>query len=89
MIYNGENCYLCGGRGECVHHIYGGVSNRKNSERRGFKVRLCNMCHRRLHSHINSGESLKLKQLCQMYYEEHYGTREDFIREFGKNRLEA
>ncbi len=30
---------------------------------------------------------LSLREMGQMYYEEHYGTREDFIREFGKSFL--
>jgi hypothetical protein len=30
---------------------------------------------------------LKLKTDCQRYYEEHYGMREDFVREFGKSYL--
>ena len=28
-----------------------------------------------------------LKQRCQLYYEEHYGTREQFRKEFGKSYL--
>ena len=28
-----------------------------------------------------------LKQRCQIYYESHYGTRYDFIKEFGKSYL--
>ena len=30
---------------------------------------------------------IKLKTMAQEYYEEHYGTREDFRREFGKSYL--
>lgn len=29
----------------------------------------------------------KLKTMAQEYYEEHYGTRDDFRREFGKSYL--
>lgn len=87
VFYNGSSCYLCGSRGTEVHHIWAGRSNRSNSERRGFKVRLCGNCHRALHRHMNSGDSLKLKQMCQRYYEENYGDRRDFIQEFGKSVL--
>lgn len=87
MIYIGSECYLCGAKGTEVHHIFPGRSNRNNSERRGFKVRLCGNCHKALHQHTNSGDSLKLKQMCQRYYEKHYGDRTDFIREFGKSVL--
>ena len=70
-----------------MHHVFPGASNRQKSEQRGFKVRLCGNCHMALHKHINSGDSLMLKQWCQRYYEDHYGTREEFISEFGKSRL--
>jgi hypothetical protein len=30
---------------------------------------------------------LRLKTMAQEYYEEHYGTREEFVKEFGKNYL--
>lgn len=33
------------------------------------------------------GLDLKLKRMAQRYYENHYGSREDFIKEFGKNYL--
>lgn len=35
----------------------------------------------------NQGLDLRLKQECQRYYEEHYGTREKFIKEFGRSYL--
>lgn len=31
--------------------------------------------------------SLYVKRKCQKYYEDHYGDRTDFIREFGKSVL--
>lgn len=66
---------------------FGGVGRRNLSEKRGFKVWLCPDCHRFVHANINKGFSLMLRQECQSYYEEHIGSREDFIREFGKSRL--
>lgn len=30
---------------------------------------------------------IKLKTMSQTYYEEHYGTREEFIKEFGRSYL--
>ena len=80
-------CYVCGRPATCTHHILGGVANRPKSDKRGFTVRLCDDCHRSIHKHINEGVSLYLRKQCQKYYEEHYGTREDFINEFGKSRL--
>jgi hypothetical protein len=37
--------------------------------------------------HFNKELDLKLKEMAQRYYEENYGTREDFIKEFGKSYL--
>lgn len=70
------------------HHVFGGA-NRKNSERRGFIAPLRPDLHP---NGVFAGQSaklvdLKLKTMCQQYYEEHYGTREDFIEEFGKSYL--
>lgn len=89
VINSQRQCFLCGTTRDLhAHHIFPGNPRRKHSEERGFKVYLCAYHHRKIHQHINSGESLKLKQFCQAYYESNYGTREDFIREFGKSRLE-
>lgn len=35
----------------------------------------------------NRGIDLELKQAAQVFYEVNIGTREDFIREFGKSYL--
>lgn len=48
---------------------------------------LCHQHHGECHKHINSGVSLMLKRMCQLYYEANYGDREDFIREFGRSVL--
>ena len=42
---------------------------------------------------VFAGQSAKLvdtrlKMMCQEYYEAHYGTREEFIAEFGMNHLD-
>lgn len=73
-----------------VHHVFPG-KNRKLCEKYGFVVPLHPTLHRwgpdSVHKVPNRGLDLKLKQECQRYYEEHYGTREDFIKEFGKSYL--
>ena len=70
------------------HHIFG-ASNRKRSEKYGFVVPLRYDLHPNGASASQAGSLLdiKLKQKAQEYYEQHYGTREDFIKEFGKNYL--
>ena len=80
-----------------IHHVFG-AANRKKSTRRGFVIPLIAEIHpngayrneaecKRL-----TGRTLKeldrdLKATCQRYYERVYGTRKDFIEEFGRNYL--
>lgn len=70
------------------HHIFGG-NNRNRSEKYGFVVPLRPDLHP---NGVHAGKEARkidgyLKTMAQQYYEEHYGTREDFIREFGKSYL--
>ena len=73
------------------HHVFGS-SNRVKSEKYGFVVPL------RYDIHPNGarfGHSAEirvqidnyLKCKCQTWYEEHIGSRSDFISEFGRNYL--
>lgn len=90
-------CFLCGSGtpsgfydGLEEHHIFFGISNRKNSEKRGLKVWLCGeTCHRNGKNavHKNRDTDLYLKRIGQEAYEAVYGDRLDFIREFGKSYL--
>lgn len=72
------------------HHIFFGKPNRQLSEKRGLKVFLCVRHHTGSNYavHNNRVLDLKLKRLAQQYYEENYGSREEFIKEFGKNYLD-
>lgn len=71
------------------HHIFMGNPNRKLSEKYGLKVWLCK------HHHTGSNEAvhfdreldLILKKLAQTYYEREIGSREEFMRLFGRNYL--
>lgn len=80
-----------------VHHAFG-AANRKKSTKRGFVVPLIAEIHpngafrdekecRRLTGRSLKDLDLYLKQTCQQYYERVYGTRADFIEEFGRNYL--
>lgn len=71
------------------HHIFGGA-NRTRCEKYGFVVPLRPDLHP---NGVFAGQSAKmvdmrLKTMAQTYYEEHYGTREEFIKEFGRNYLD-
>lgn len=81
-------CYLTKSNLTHRHHIFG-ASNKKRSEKYGFIIPL----HPNLHNMSNEGVHFnkelddKFKKMAQEYYEEHYGTREDFRKEFGKSYL--
>lgn len=72
------------------HHVFGS-SNRKKCEKYGFIAPLRPDKHPNGVHFIRSPKNLKideyLKCQCQEYYESHYGTRDDFRREFGKSYL--
>jgi hypothetical protein len=87
IIQNKKECFFCGNPNCYDHHIYFG-SNRKVSERHGFKVWLCLDHHTAgKHSpHQNRETDLYLKKICQEKFEE-TGTREDFIKLIGRNYL--
>ena len=85
-----SNCFLCGNPNTDEHHIFSG-RNRGKSDKYGLTVRLCRMCHTKIHCaregdpYMNA--SLFLKQTAQQAFEKQIGTREDFIKEFGRNYL--
>ncbi len=90
IIQSKKECYICGCE-YCLqeHHCISGISNRKWSEKLGLKIWLCGRCHKALHDKDNNDDNyeLQIKQLAQRKFEEVYGTREDFIRIFGKSWL--
>lgn len=71
------------------HHIFGG-SRRKTSEKYGFVIPLTPAMHpngaQADNKHAHEID-IALKQMAQRYYEKNYGTRAEFIKEFGKSYL--
>lgn len=91
-----KRCWLCKKRHEYgpnrleEHHCFGGNPNRKLSEKYGLKVYLCgDTCHRNgPESAHRCGETMQqLHEAGQRAFEEHYGSREEFMRTFGRNYL--
>ena len=87
-----DRCYLCHMESTVLHlhHIFFGVKNRSRSDRFGCWVYLCPECHEgRYGVHGMDGHEvdMELKTKCQREWEARFGTREDFIREFGKNYI--
>ena len=87
-----DHCYFTGSSVVERHHIFEGRQGfKKKSEARGFVIPLRPDLHPNGARFIRSEENLqidrKLKQMAQTYYEEHYGSRDDFRQEFGKSYL--
>lgn len=91
-----DKCFFCGCTyGLDYHHIFGGA-NRKKSTKFGLIVPLCHFgCHEFGKDSIHDGYTalardrrLQLHQYGQMKAMSEQGwTKEDFIREFGRNYL--
>ena len=70
------------------HHVFFGTANRRMSEKRGLKVWLCREHHTGPNGvHFNEDLNRRLRMAGQIVYERKCGTREDFIKEFGRNYL--
>lgn len=86
-----KQCYLCGNTiGLDCHHIFGGNPNRANSEKYGLKVWLCNnFTTNHCHSNIHKGGQLMdyLHRDGQKRFEEIHGSRDEFIKIFGRSYL--
>lgn len=90
VIQSEKECFVCSTTLDLhSHHIFMGSSNRKQSEKYGLKVWLCAYHHNMSNEgvHFNKKLDLALKTRAQAYYEKHYGTREQFIKEFGRSWL--
>lgn len=81
-------CIITGDYNVAIHHVFNG-SNRVLSEKYGFLVPLRPDWHNMTpySVHIDQQFDLSLKRKAQRYYEEHYGSREQFRKEFGKSYL--
>ena len=94
MQENWEECYICGRNriadpcGLEEHHVFGGP-NRKFSEKYGLKIHLCGeRCHRNgekaIHKNVETRK--RIEAAAQKAFEV-TGTREEFMKIFGKNCL--
>lgn len=86
---NMEQCYICGSPYVNIHHVFFGTANRKMSDKYKLVVPLCVKHHTgSLDSvHRNRELDLNLKRIAQETFEAKKGSREDFIRIFGKSWL--
>lgn len=89
ILQKEKRCYVCGNTNVHTHEVYYG-KNRRKSIRDGCCVYLCpshhNMSVRGVHfDHILD---IMIKAKMQEAWMEHYNkTKEDFIKEYGRNYL--
>lgn len=83
-----DHCFFTGSPVVERHHIFGG-SRKARSEARGFVIPLRPDLHPNgvMFDRGNKDIDSRLKQMAQTYYEEHYGSRAEFIKEFGISYL--
>lgn len=93
-------CFLCGegprwaegGMWDRLeeHHIFAGNPGRRLSEKYGLKVCLHGLeCHRegKGSAHKNAETRRMLQEMAQKSFEQVHGTREEFMKIFGRNYL--
>lgn len=91
ILQTKKECYITGSTYNLhKHHIFEGAANRKLSERDGLWIWLRADWHNLSDYgvHFNKELDLKLKRIAQKKWQEYYNkTKEDFIKEYGKNYL--
>ena len=80
-------CFVCKRERQQIHHVFGSF-NRKHSDEYKYILPLCEEHHTGTNGvHRNKQMDIHFKQLAQRHFEQHHGTREDFINIFGKSWL--
>ncbi len=96
IMHNEKYCYLClhrhgmfNSRNLHKHHCFHGTANRSLAEEDGLFINVCVNCHEldRKAIHNDHDTDLYIMQQAQMMYEKKLGSREDFIKRYGKNFL--
>lgn len=88
---NAPECLVCGFTYNLhKHHIFEGNGRRQLSEKWGCWCYLCAKHHNMSKGgvHFNNLLEKRLKQMCQRKWEEQNGSREEFIKIFGRNYLD-
>ena len=86
-IQSEKCCFVCETTSNIhCHHVFGGVANRKLSEKYGMKVYLCQEHHTgNAGVHFNREMDDKLKKYAQERFEAVYGENTRFEDIFGRN----
>ena len=83
-----RECEVCGNPSVHLHHVFGGCHNRKSSDKYYMMAWLCPYHHNMsdFGAHFDRNLDYELKRRYQAIFEE-YGTREDFMKIFGRSWL--
>lgn len=89
ILQKDRACYLCGRiNGLEMHHIFGGVANRKISEKYGLKVWLCHNCHTGKDGAQYDPEKNRLLKMDAQFAFEQIHSRSEWMQIIGKNYLQ-
>ena len=87
LVDDMDFCIVCKRPRQQVHHVFGSY-NRKKSDDYKYILPLCEPHHTGTNGvHNNKQMDRQFKQMAQRHFEQHHGTRKDFIKEFGKSWL--
>ena len=89
IVKNMDRCYACGNPHVHIHHVFFGTANRKLSDKYGYVVPLCPRHHNMSMDgvHFNKTFDNTLKWAAQRHFEANHGTRDEFIKIFGRSYL--
>ena len=89
IMQDERKCFLCHTTQRLQRHHCIGGANRKRADKDGLWVYLCVRHHTGDEGvHTTNTKTLReLKELAQSKWEETYGDREEFIKEYGRSYL--
>ncbi len=90
ILSNERRCAVCGWTLNLEkHHIFFGRANRPISEQYGCWIYLCHMHHTGSLQSVHHSREMDLhwKKKAQLEWEKQFGSREDFIKTFGRSYL--
>lgn len=89
VLQENRECFVCKTTYNLnSHHVFEGTANRKQSEKYGMKIWLCERHHHMSDAgiHFNKELDLKVKRMAQEVFEQEH-SREQFREIFGKSYL--
>jgi hypothetical protein len=87
LVDDMDVCIVCKRPRQQVHHIFGKYNLNKSTEYK-YILPLCEEHHTgKTGVHKNHQMDVHFKQMAQRHFEQHHGSRKDFIELFGKSWL--